>query len=54
MARSFDLITDPIMAWMSDQTSWKMGRRRPFILMGAPFYALFLILFFSPPSSLSG
>lgn len=54
MARSFDVITDPIMAWVSDQTSWSAGRRRPYILLGAPFYALFLALFFSPPASMTG
>lgn len=54
MARSFDVITDPVMAWVSDQTRGRMGRRRPYILLGAPFYALFIVLLFSPPRGLTG
>ena len=42
------------MAWVSDQTKSRYGRRRPYILVGAPFYALFLTLFFSPPANMSG
>ena len=53
-ARSLDVITDPVMAWVSDQTKSRYGRRRPYILVGAPFYALFLTLFFSPPTNMSG
>eukprot|EP00191_Tetraselmis_sp_GSL018_P007566 CAMPEP_0177620396 /NCGR_PEP_ID=MMETSP0419_2-20121207/26877_1 /TAXON_ID=582737 /ORGANISM="Tetraselmis sp., Strain GSL018" /LENGTH=148 /DNA_ID=CAMNT_0019119939 /DNA_START=511 /DNA_END=953 /DNA_ORIENTATION=+ len=53
-ARSFDVITDPLMAWVSDQTRSKHGRRRPYLLLGAPFYAAFLVLLFTPPRGLSG
>ena len=49
LARSFDVITDPVMGWFSDNfTSHPMGRRRPFILLGAPFYGILFFLLFSP------
>ena len=48
LARSFDVITDPVMGWFSDNFKHPMGRRRPFILLGAPFYGLLFFLLFSP------
>lgn len=48
LARSFDVITDPVMGWISDRFKHPMGRRRPFILLGAPFYGLLFFLLFSP------
>ncbi len=33
--RLFDAITDPVMGYISDNTSSKFGRRRPYIFMGA-------------------
>lgn len=48
LARSFDVITDPVMGWFSDRFKHPMGRRRPFILLGAPFYGLLFFLLFSP------
>lgn len=35
--RLFDAITDPVMGYISDNTSSKWGRRRPYILIGALF-----------------
>jgi len=49
LARSFDVMTDPLMGWVSDRTRTDHGRRRPFILTGAPFYGLFFLLLFWPP-----
>jgi MFS transporter len=34
VARSFDAITDPLMAWVTDQTRTRWGRRRPYIVRG--------------------
>jgi len=35
--RLFDAITDPVMGYISDNTSSQWGRRRPYILLGAIF-----------------
>lgn len=45
----WDAFNDPIMGFLSDRTRTKMGRRRPWLLAGAPLFALFFILFFAPP-----
>ena len=38
--RLFDAITDPVMGYVSDNTSSKFGRRRPYIFLGAIFTGL--------------
>ena len=73
LARSFDVVTDPIMGYISDSTEfipWKRtlskwsivrtvgkylptGRRRPYMALFAPGYAITLILLFVPPSGLT-
>lgn len=50
LARSFDVLTDPIMGWFSDKTRTRYGRRRPFMLVGCLFYALLFVALFTPPS----
>eukprot|EP00638_Chattonella_subsalsa_P015638 CAMPEP_0117848666 /NCGR_PEP_ID=MMETSP0949-20121206/20578_1 /TAXON_ID=44440 /ORGANISM="Chattonella subsalsa, Strain CCMP2191" /LENGTH=254 /DNA_ID=CAMNT_0005695613 /DNA_START=68 /DNA_END=829 /DNA_ORIENTATION=- len=54
LARSFDVVTDPLMGYFSDGCKLKLGRRRPFMLAGCWFYAGFFILLFSPPIQLNG
>lgn len=53
LARSFDVITDPLMGWLSDRTRGIgriKGRRRPYLFIGPAFYALaFSLLFYPPP-----
>eukprot|EP00638_Chattonella_subsalsa_P000303 CAMPEP_0117738550 /NCGR_PEP_ID=MMETSP0947-20121206/3200_1 /TAXON_ID=44440 /ORGANISM="Chattonella subsalsa, Strain CCMP2191" /LENGTH=925 /DNA_ID=CAMNT_0005554269 /DNA_START=157 /DNA_END=2935 /DNA_ORIENTATION=- len=44
LARSFDVVTDPLMGYFSDGCKLKLGRRRPFMLAGCWFYAGFFIL----------
>lgn len=44
LPRIFDAITDPIMGFISDNTSSKYGRRRPYIFTGAILSAVFFIL----------
>lgn len=44
LPRIFDAVTDPIMGFISDNTSSKYGRRRPYIFVGAILSALFFIL----------
>ena len=39
LARAFDAITDPLMGWISDRTNTRWGRRRPWMMIGAPLCA---------------
>jgi len=54
VARAFDALTDPMMGWATDSTRTRWGRRRPWIMFGAPAAALSFYLMFSPPVGLTG
>jgi len=54
LARALDALTDPFMGWLTDSTRTRWGRRRPWILFGAPAAALAFYLMFSPPESIHG
>jgi sugar (glycoside-pentoside-hexuronide) transporter len=50
VGRSVDAITDVWMGRLSDRTTWKAGRRRPFLLIGAlPFAFSFWLIWVVPP-----
>lgn len=53
IARSIDAITDPLVGWMSDHTKSRWGRRKPWVLAGAPLAALLFYLLLSPPEWLT-
>ncbi len=48
--RFIDAFTDPLIAWWSDRTSSRWGRRLPFILLSAPLYGLFGALLWHLPT----
>ncbi|NJP40651.1 MFS transporter [Oscillospiraceae bacterium HV4-5-C5C] len=48
-----DIIDNPIYGYLSDRTRSPWGRRRPWLVLGAPLLALSLILFFSVPATLA-
>lgn len=48
----WDAFNDPIVGYLSDRTRTRIGRRRPWLLVGAPLFCLFYILFFMPPDGL--
>jgi Na+/melibiose symporter-like transporter len=52
IARSFDVITDPLMGWLSDNTHTRFGRRKPYMGVGSLLYNLCLLLLLMPPRSL--
>lgn len=49
----WDAVNDPLLGYLSDRTRTRFGRRKPWLLVAAPLFALFFILFFSPPDNLS-
>ncbi|HAH11880.1 MAG TPA: hypothetical protein DCL54_13720 [Alphaproteobacteria bacterium] len=52
-ARLADIIVDPIVGILGDRTTFRFGRRRTWVLIGAHFFALGIYLVFMPPASLS-
>ena len=46
--RVFDALTDPLIAWLSDRSGYKMGRRTPFMLAALIPCLVFCILIFVP------
>jgi GPH family glycoside/pentoside/hexuronide:cation symporter len=53
LARAFDAIADPLVGWLSDRTRTRVGRRRPYLAIGAPLCALAFFALFSPPAAFS-
>lgn len=48
--RLFDAVTDPLIAWMSDRSGNKRGRRVPFMRVGWAPAAIMCVAVFIPPS----
>jgi glycoside/pentoside/hexuronide:cation symporter, GPH family len=49
-----DAFDNPVLGHLSDRTRGRFGRRRPWLVIGAPLLAACMIAFFSAPASLSG
>jgi len=49
-ARLSDAITDPLVGVLSDRTKSRIGRRKPWVLGGAPLLMLSLYMLFVPPA----
>lgn len=49
-----DIFSTPIFGVASDRTNTRFGRRKPWMLISAPLYLLFSVLFFCPPPSIVG
>ena len=54
IARIWDGISDPIAGYLSDRTTHKAGRRRPWIALGSIPLAISVVILWSPPASLEG
>jgi GPH family glycoside/pentoside/hexuronide:cation symporter len=48
-SKILDAFLDPAMGWVSDRTNSKMGRRRPYLLIGGALLALSVVGLFSIP-----
>lgn len=51
VARIFDMVTDPLMGWISDRTKTRWGRRRIWMVMSIPllWIAVYKLFFPEPP-----
>ena len=50
-ARLSDAFTDPLIGVLSDKTKSRWGRRKPWIVAGAPLLMLSLYMLFVPPEN---
>lgn len=50
----FDMITDPVIGYLSDRTKTRWGRRIPYLFVGAPIMAAALVVLFAVPADLQG
>lgn len=53
LARCVELFMKPIIAFSSDNATFKLGRRKPYMFFGCVFYAIFLVLIFAPLTKMS-
>ena len=51
-SKIFDAVSDPVMGAISDNSRLRWGRRKPFVLLGAAFTALFCAAMWRMPSGL--
>ncbi len=49
IGRIVDALSDPLIAYYSDRARSSLGRRKPFIIIGAPFFLLSFVLLWMPP-----
>jgi Na+/melibiose symporter-like transporter len=54
VVRVFDVITDPLMGYISDHTRSRYGRRRPWMLIATPIMMLSIYQLFMPPDDAGG
>lgn len=52
-ARLADIVVDPVIGFVSDRLKLSFGRRRSWVLLGAPVFALGVYMLFLPPASLA-
>lgn len=45
----WDAVNDPVVGYLSDNTRTRWGRRRPWLLIGLPFFVISLVLVYAVP-----
>lgn len=53
-SRLWDAVSDPLAGYLSDRTTSKLGRRRPWMLAGALLLGIALVVLWTPPAGLVG
>lgn len=51
VARLFDMITDPLVGYWSDQSQHRFGRRKLFVVVAAPLIGVSVWFLFNPPAT---
>ena len=51
LGRVVDAVADPLVGYWSDRVKTRWGRRKPFILFGAPLLAVMFVLIWTPPTA---
>ena len=54
LSRLWDAVSDPVVGYYSDRTQLRMGRRRPWMLVGGITLAISIVLLWAPPAGLKG
>lgn len=49
VARILDVITDPLMGYISDHTTWRYGRRKPYVILATPIMMVSVYNLYMPP-----
>jgi glycoside/pentoside/hexuronide:cation symporter, GPH family len=52
LARMWDAITDPVIGNLTDRTRTRWGRRKPWLVAGAPLLMMAMVAFLSPPKEI--
>ena len=52
IARLWDAITDPVIGNLTDRTKSRWGRRKPWLVAGAPLLMMAVVAFLSPPQEI--
>lgn len=53
-SRFWDAVSDPLAGYLSDRTRARLGRRRVWMVAGAPALGLALVMLWAPPAALEG
>ena len=53
LSRISDVVTDPLIGYLSDKWKTRWGRRKPWVLIGTPIFALGVWFLFMPPFEFS-
>ena len=54
LSRVWDALSDPVAGYLSDRTSHRAGRRRPWLFVSAFPIGLAYVMVFAPPEALRG